>query len=498
MSVLLARPRASADECIISYLIRLSELNGFRHVGHLLKFAGLAWKNNRIPVHTILTGEHSLAPYFSNLHLENVPSFGSRIVHSFRRAIDTPYVFVKYPKICPQCLADKGYCNYLWAFLPVTACNIHRTLLIDAYQKTGERLSWYRRRVDGYDEESGALKPVRLPAKAPILQFNKYVEALVTGDASASDAPVIMKELSFRESLTCINFLAQYTARAGGSGFHPYQLKNSDLAAIYLNVWRLLKKWPDGLYALFSQFINNPMSVRGVSGLNKHFRDIHEQLYRRQENAGLALIKEEFDRYIDTYWPGVLEKDRLIRINVPSVSNIISKKEAALIIGCRPERIDKLVRLNQLTRVVFRGKAHYLRDEAVALAEMHRENWTMSQACSYMQISRYQLKLLLAADVLVAIQKPDKLNRDWIIDRQECERLIGRLIKNARTEFISHISISMAGVLHQGFSIVDLVLLMLDGALSYNFENDEKNPLSMKQFNKFVFIQNRLSSNAPI
>lgn len=488
MSVLLARPRAHADECVISYLIRLSELNGFRHVGHLLKFAGLEWKNNRIPIHTILTGEHSLVPYFSNLNLENAPSVGSRIIHSFRRAIDTPYVFVKYPKVCPQCLADKGNCNYLWTFLPVTACSIHRTLLIDTYQQTGKRLSWYRRRVDGYDEESGVLKSVRLPAKAPIIQFNKYVEALLTGDVSASDVPVVIKELSFRESITCINFLAHYTARASGSGFHPYQMKNSDLAATYLTVWRLLKKWPDSLYALFSQFINNPMSSRGVSGLNKHFRDIHEQLYRRQENAGIALIKEEFDRYINSYWPGVLQKDRLIRINVPSVSNIISKKQAELIIDCRSERIDKLVRLNQLTRVVFRGKAHYLRDEAVALAEMHGANWTMSQACSFMQISRYQLKLLLDADVLVAIQKPDKLNRDWIIDRKECEKLIGRLIKNARVEPVSHSSISIAGVLHQGFSIVDLVLLMLNGMLSYNFEIDKNKPFSMRQFSKFFFV----------
>ena len=40
---------------------------------------------------------------------------------------------------------------------------------------------------------------------------------------------------------------------------------------------------------------------------NKHFRDLYERLNRQKENQGVARIKAEFDRYIERYWPGVLE-----------------------------------------------------------------------------------------------------------------------------------------------------------------------------------------------
>lgn len=489
MSRLLARPKAYSNECLMSYLIRLSELNGFKNVGHLLNFAGLDWKNNRAPVRKILTGDYDLSSHFSKLGIENFASPATHDYLSFKRVIDTPYLFVKYPKVCPKCLKQLGYCNYRWAFLPIVACNIHSTLLIDVYEKNGKRLSWYREKLDGKDQQCGPLKVISLKATSPVLQFNLYIDSLLTKSSVKSKVPPVMKGLSLREALSCINFLAHYMARVRGGHFHPYQMENSYLAAIYVDVWALLKQWPDGLYALLSQFIDNPMSSRGVAGLNKHYRDLSEQLHRRKENRGILLIKEEFDRYIGAYWPGILDKDRLTRINLPStVSNIISKKIAASILTCHPERIDKLVTLKLLSRVIFKGKAHYLRDEAEALVDFLNSNWTMSQACTALQITRYQLKQLLDANILVPIQKPGKLNRDWIVNRQLGEELVERLIKNSRLGPPPMKFVSMAGIQHQGFSIVDLILIMLDGSVSYSYELDEEHPFSIQQFTEFAFM----------
>lgn len=488
MGILLARPKAYSNECLMGYLMRLSQLNGFRHIGHLLNFAGLNWKNNRVPVHKILTGEYDLSLHFLRLGVENFLSPASYDYATFQKVIDTPYLFVKYPKVCPECLKQMSYCSYHWAFLPVVACNIHRTLLIDTYRKNGKRLSWYREKLDGKDPQCGSLKMISLNSDSPVLQFNSYIYSLLTKSYFKSDVPSVMKDLSLREALSCINFIAHYMARVKGGHFHPYQMENSYLATIYVEVWKILKQWPDGLYTLLSQFIDNPMSSRGVAGLNKHYRDLYEQLHRRKENRGILLIKEEFDRYIGTYWPGILEKDRLTRIKLPSTANnIISKKSAASILECRPERIDKLVSLKLLSRVIFKGKAHYLRDETEGLAKLQSSNWTMSQACAALQITRYQLKLLLDANVLAAIQKPSKLNRDWVIDRIACEDFIKRLIKKSRTGSVPVESISMAGVLHQGFSVVEVVLLMTNGALGYSYEPDRVHPLSIKQFTNFIF-----------
>lgn len=69
IEMLLARPRIEPNECLVSYLIRISEKNGFKHIGHLLRHAGLAWKNNRVPVHQVLTGEFNLNVYLLQLGL---------------------------------------------------------------------------------------------------------------------------------------------------------------------------------------------------------------------------------------------------------------------------------------------------------------------------------------------------------------------------------------------------------------------------------------------
>lgn len=489
MAILIARPKAKENECVLSYLIRLSQMNGFRHVGHLLKIAGLEWKNNRVPVHSILAGEYDLSRHLSILGIESVPAVASGVYKSFKRVIDTPYVFAKGPKICPACIASTGYCNQVWAFLPVVACNKHRLLLVDEYEKNGKRLSWYRERVDGIDQQSGPFELTRLRENSSVLKYNAFIESLITSSRLEFEVPAVLKALSFSEFLTCINFLAHYTARASGRAFRPSQLKNLDLADCYIDVWSLLNNWPDRFYELLSQFIDNPMSRRGVAGLNKHYRDLSDQLYRRQENRGILIIKEEFDRYIGTYWPGVLETNRLTRIKLPgNTSNIISKKEAAFIIGCRPERIDRLVALNRMSRVVFRGKAHYLRDEAQELVKIRRSNWTIGEVCSSLKISRYQLTQLIHAKILVALHEPGPLNRDWLIDRQQCENLISRLISNSRLEAAPSASISMAGVEHKGFSIVDVVLLMLEGGLSYNYTPDTSDPFSMKQFSNFLLV----------
>lgn len=225
------------------------------------------------------------------------------------------------------------------------------------------------------------------------------------------------------------------------------------------------------------------MSTKGQAGLNKHFRGLYERLHRQQENRGIARIKAEFDRYIEEYWPGVLEPERITRIQLASTArNIISKKEAARILGSRLERIDKLVQQGRITPIVFKGKAHYQRDQVEALANEISSNWTMAEACEALEVTRYQLKQLLDAGAIPAIQKPDSLNRDWVVDKLGCLDLISVLRSNARKSEPPSGALSMAGVQRQGYSIVQLVMAMQSGELQYSVAADVDSTASLSQF----------------
>jgi hypothetical protein len=485
--VLLVRPKSYSDECIVSYLIRVSEKNGFKHIGCLLHYAGLNWKNSRAPVHRILTGEFDISPLISALALPETHSKVSPLYQSFQRVIDTPNIFVKYPKLCPDCVEELGYCKYQWVLLPVVACTKHMKMLIDVNIDTGKPLGWFRQNLNQFDGDSTCIKAADNAALSAVIQQSLYFELLESGKNSDRLIPAVLQGLAFREALSLIHFLAHYRARLVGEVFRPVSMNNYSLAQHYLNTWKLLRQWPDSFYEILSQFINSPMSAKGSGGINKHYRDLYEHLYRQRDNQGVARIKLEFDRYIETYWSGVLESNRITRINLSSASrNYISKKEAAKIIGSRPERVDKLVQLERLSIVVFKGKSHYLRDEVEALANTIDNNWSMDEACDALQVTRYQLKQLLDAGIISAIQKPDKLSRDWIIDKCQCQELVANLRQNSRNDRSSKGTLSMQGIQRQGFSIVQLISAMKLNLVQYEVCADSARPESLKQFTAFI------------
>ena len=485
--MLLVRPQSYPDECLVSYFIRVSENNGFKHLRHLLHYAGLNWKNNRAPVHQILTGEFNTAPLLSALALSETRSKVAPLYQSFQRVIDVSSLFVKYPKVCPDCLEELGYCKYQWVLLPVVACTKHKKMLIDVNPASGKPLGWYRQHLNQFDGESTPIKTTDNTARSAAIQQSLYFELLVSGKNFDRLIPVALQGLEFREALSAIHFLAHYRSRLVGDVFRPVSMGNYSLAQHYLKVWRLLQQWPDSFYEFLSQYIDSPMSSKGAGGINKHFRDLYEHLHRQRNNLGVARIKIEFDRYIETYWPGVLKSDRITRINLTSTSrNIISKKEAAKLLGSRPERIDKLVQLAKLSIVVFKGKAHYLRNEVEALANIIGANWSMGEACEALQVTRYQLKQLLDTGIISVIQKPDKLNRDWIIDKCQCQALVDNLLQNSRKDRSPTRALSMKGIQRQGFSIAQLISAMQASQVQYEVCANSMRPESLKQFTAFI------------
>lgn len=486
--MLLSRPIIQPDECLPSYLIRVSERNGFKHVGHLLNYAGLNWKNNRIPIHQILSGEYDLEPFLLTLGLSECKSRISALYQSFKRVIDTPYILVKYPRICPECLEELGYCKYYWALLPIVACTKHKKMLVDVSPASGKKLDWYRQHLNQIDGENEYIKPSKIIATPRAIQQSLYIESLISGKKSSSSVPVVLLGLEFREALSLIHFITHYQTRVLGDSFKPAEMQNNEIAQNYQTTWESLQEWPDSFYALLAQYVDKPMSKKGLGGLTKHFRDLYQRLHRQQENQGIARIKTEFDRYVEQYWPGVLEAERISRIQLTSTTrNIISKKEAANILGSRLPRVDRLVLQGRLTQVVFKGKAHYQRDQLMELAAEFSANWTMKEACEALEITRYQLKQLLDAGVVPALQKPDDINRDWIINKAQCLSMVSELRSKARNFESFSNTVSMAGIQRQGYSIVRLILAMQSGELEFFASQNDGVCASLKQFTAFKF-----------
>ena len=99
----------------------------------------------------------------------------------------------------------------------------------------------------------------------------------------------------------------------------------------------------------------------------------------------------------------------------------------------------------------------------------------------------YQLKQLLHKWICHVPQRPDHLNRDWVIDKAQCQRLVGTLCEKAQSTNLSVGSASMASMQRRGYSIVQLVLSMQAGYIEFGQCPDIDHPLSCKQFTDFAF-----------
>lgn len=489
MSKLLVRPHRYPDECIVSYLIRISEKNGFNHIGHLLQHAGLPWKNLRVPNHQIITGEYDTKPYFTNLGLNYTDPRTTGIFKLSRSADFTTKIFVKTPKICPKCLENDGYSSDLWCYIAYTACIKHKLMLVDTNPNNGKRLSWYRSSLDRFTkDETFQLEGLLVKASPDTLAFSKTMACLIEARKPPKSTPTILRELNFAESLSLIHFIAHYQYRLfHGALFSPASLDNLTASHHYTEAWRALKKWPKGFHMLLSQYIDNPMSQRGQSGINKHFRDIHEKLHRQRDNKGIARLRGAFDQFIETNWPNAIQANRLTRISLSSDERpLISQKETQSILNCREPRVHSLISQGRITPHRFKEKTYFYRDEINCIAKLYENNWSMEQAVSEIELSRYQLKQLLDAGIIKSLQKADHQNRDWLIYKQNWIKQMDTF-KRLSSDHVTT-GYSLSGLQKKGFQISDIFLMLKTNKLMFAFKPSTEKPLSFKQLGDYTVL----------
>lgn len=492
MSKLLIRPNRHPDECIVSYLIRISERNGIHHIGHLLQHAGLPWKNLRIPTHQIITGEFNIEPYFSRLGLHYTYPRTADTLKSSQVPHFSTKIFVKTPKVCSECLAEKGYSSDLWSYISYTVCIQHKRPLIDTNPQTGKMLSWYRSSQDHFNEGDPILTDNAPPkALSEALSFTRTMTCLIEGRTPPKLMPAVLRDLNFAEALSLIHFIAHYQYRLfNNSLFSPASLDNLTVSHYYTQAWQALKRWPRGFHLLLSQYIDNPMSERGQSGINKHFRDIHEKLHRQRENKGIARLRAAFDQFVEIYWPNAIQTRRLTRISLSSDERpLISQKDAQRILSCREPRIHSLVTQGKITIHQFKSKAYFNKDEIESLAKLFDDNWTMEQAVIEIELSRYQLKQLLDAGLIKALQKAGRENRDWLICKKSWIYLIKSFQKLAAETSITK-GKTLSGIQKQGFQITKLFELMMESKIKYNFSPKPTKRYSFKQLKNFKLDSN--------
>ncbi len=132
----LRRPRPADNELLSSFLLRLTQANGYTNYQAILDYVDIQsdlHKFNYLSKPTTSLEMLSRATDVEESRLWEMvfPAIDGRSVRAYNSTLQYEWLEREKIKICPACFAEEGYCHKHWSLWCYTSCHIHQCLLAD-------------------------------------------------------------------------------------------------------------------------------------------------------------------------------------------------------------------------------------------------------------------------------------------------------------------------------------------------------------------------------
>jgi hypothetical protein len=220
------------------------------------------------------------------------------------------------PRICPSCLRERPVWWAVWDLALVTACPMHRGLLVNHCPACKRTLAWYRPAVHecrcGFDfralSADGANDELVMINAAIYRASGFQCGAAVEKESNRYHFPPEMARLGLSSLLS----LVQFVGCAGGNGMSRWKqrrLASTDLAAVTdigMTAAVVLRDWPRQLREVLRRMM--PGQVESVADVN--FRDVFGNFYRHLlrvlPRADFGFLQDAFEEFIVEDWNDVV------------------------------------------------------------------------------------------------------------------------------------------------------------------------------------------------
>lgn len=393
---LLITPKPEKDEGFISYLLRLTEANGYDTPSWILSLSGidymeLQWKFTF--VFSCSEGLKKLAKLTGNalsdlIGLLYLPAPSPKhttcdVDYNFygaflNRSIIRPHC----PKVCVQCLNESGYCRRIWDCSLVTVCPIHECLLLDTCPKCKRRLRAIRNRMSvcacGCDWRE--LPPdLRREHEIAVSRRIYQLCGVLPLDHPSSDRNRL-QSLALQDFVIVLTFIAGVGCEmswATGRPSKSIKLRNEDLHTYITKAYQVFENWPHN----FHQFLDkkskgnvrfNPRDGKLDTVLKEEFGALFKRLYGDLQKPQFDFLREAFAQYLtnrskthhedvdgfssvpfsdhDKYIT-VTEARRLLKLSHDSLLDLMKTGEIAFAIRNQDRTVRYLLRLTDVETV---------------------------------------------------------------------------------------------------------------------------------------------------
>jgi hypothetical protein len=375
---LLITPKPEKDEGFISYLLRLTEANGYDTPSWILSLSGidymeLQWKftfvfscSEGFKKFAKLTG-NALSDLIGLLYLP-APSpkhTTCEVDYNFygaflNRSIIRPHC----PKVCIQCLAESGYCRRIWDCSLVTVCPIHECLLLDTCPKCKRRLKAIRNRLSvcvcrcDWRE----LQPdVRAEHEIAVSRRIYQLCGLLPLDHHSKERLNPLQSLALQEFVIVLTFIASLECEmswATGRPSRSIKLRNEDLHTAITKAYQVFENWPHNFHQFLNEKTNgeirlNPRDGKLDTALKEEFGALFKRLYGDLREPPFDFLREAFAQYLNNRLKAQCEDgDRVSSLAASDDDKYISVTEARRLLKMSHDSIVDLVKAGEIAFVI--------------------------------------------------------------------------------------------------------------------------------------------------
>jgi len=416
---LLITPKPEKDEGFISYLLRLTEANGYDTPSWILSLSGidymeLQWKftfvfscSEGFKELAKLTG-YALSDLIELLYLP-APSPKHTACNSdynfygafLNRSIIRPHC----PKVCVKCLAESGYCRRVWDCSLVTVCPIHECLLVDTCPKCKRRFRAIRNRLSvcvcGCDWSE--LQPdLRREHEISVSRRIYQLCGLLPLDHSSKDQLNPLHSLRLQDFVIVLTFIAGLESEVSWATGRPsksIKLRNEDLHTCITEAYQVFENWPHNFHQVLREKSQrnvrlNPRDGKLDTALKEEFGALFKRLYGDLRGHQFDFLHEAFAQYLknrlraqyedvdslplvptsdDDQYISVTEARRLLKISHDSLLDLVKTGEIAFVIRNQDTTLRYLLRLADVENVKMKyEQAFGLRELAKQLGVDHK------------------------------------------------------------------------------------------------------------------------------
>jgi hypothetical protein len=359
---LVRHPAPNPTESLYGYILRLAEENGYASWHSVFLLAGMP--RSDIGAVGITVAKLARIANRSEQELEPIryrsPGMSSGRCRILANPLLKSDLRLKNPQICPECLMEKGYIGVHFDLTLVTACPVHRKVLLSACPTCLQPLRWSRPGLLKCQCGASLFTQGKVsisPAEADLLDIVRRKVLGLPGNVYCSGLPT--RDLQAM-SLLC---LVQLINTLGKCHIEEQNETNlADCGRIVHSAANVLTGWPENFNRLLEQLTEDiPSNLQLAQGPLKAIYYLAAKCIRPTEHA--QFVRNALSDFSAAHG-GRTFRDSKQKVEPEHRRQFVSITEFAQQHGIKPHTVARYIRIGQIASIQFKrgGLKHLIVD----------------------------------------------------------------------------------------------------------------------------------------